>query len=141
MQFACIALCFWNVNFESLLQLPLVRTLVCVALITGGIANGVWALWAMGSNTFSVLPKPVANGTLCISGPYQWLAHPMYSSVLMICLSAVIINPTGWRIAVFILLVIVLAGKLKFEEGLLARRFSDYESYRKARHRLVPGIW
>lgn len=87
------------------------------------------------------MPTPVVNGTLCDRGPYRWLCHPMYTAVLLVCASAWALNPTLFRSLAWVLLLGVLVGKLRFEEGLLKQRFSGYESYQQDRHRLLPGVY
>jgi len=140
-QFALIGACLWGIRSDLSNAQELLRLLVVTVLFLGAGALGVWSLWSMGSNTFSVLPAPVTSGSLCERGPYRWLCHPMYSAVLLICLSAWVLNPTLLRSVAWVLLVAVLIGKLRFEERLLQQRFSGYKHYQQARHRLVPYIY
>jgi len=142
-QFALIAACLWGTS-TSLLNGGNTLSLIWVAaavLVLTGIALGLSALWAMGSNTFSVLPTPVPTGSLCESGPYRWICHPMYTAVLLVCLAACVVKPEPIRGVIWIALLMVLVGKLRYEEALLETRFEQYREFRQARHRLIPGIW
>jgi len=142
-QFALIIACCWGITSHLLDTESWVvwRMAIAACLIADSIALGIWALVSMGSNTFSVLPQPVADGTLCERGPYRWIAHPMYTAVILLCLAMVIIDSSIYRWVAFVLLTTVLIAKLLFEESLLVKRFSGYAAYRETRHRLIPGVW
>ena len=140
-QFALIGACFIGALTDPPTERGLLRVVLSAALLTGGGGLGIWALWSMGSNTFSVTPQPVPTGDLCERGPYHWVCHPMYTAVLLVCLSAWVQSPTLFLSAAWALLLAVLVGKLSFEERLLTAQFSEYESYKRNRHRLVPYVW
>lgn len=140
-QFALVAACLWGMLSELSNTQNALHLLAVAGLFVGAGALGVWALWSMGSNTFSVLPAPAPTGSLCERGPYRWLCHPMYTAVLLVCLSAWVLNPTALRSVAWLLLLAVLVGKLRFEESLLAQRFSAYKLYQQGRHRLLPYVY
>jgi len=142
-QFFLIAVCCWgalgalrNPSTISTLAWVLAMVLICAAILLG-----VWALWSMGSKTFTVLPTPVADGALCQRGPYRWLCHPMYSAVLLLTLGVCVAAPTPLRALAWLLLVGVLIGKLRYEETLLRQRFTQYKEFQQSRHRLIPHVW
>jgi len=140
-QFILIACCLWGA-ISALLQPKIeISWLVALLLLLSSFTLGFWSLWSMGSSTFSVLPKPVATGTLCDRGPYRWLCHPMYTAVLLLCLAACLVQPSLWRATAWCLLLAVLIGKLRFEEKLLSQRFEQYAEFQRSRHRLLPGVW
>ena len=139
-QFALIGVCLLGARTNLSSSNGILLVFVAVLFIGGG-ALGVWALWSMGSKTFSVLPQPVPEGSLCERGPYHWLCHPMYTAVLLVCLSAWLLNPSTLTTIAWVLLLAVLIGKLRFEESLLKQQFSGYEQYQQGRHRLVPNVW
>lgn len=140
-QFVLIAACLWGIHADLTHSHELLHMAVSSGLFIGGVFLGLWALWSMGSTTFSVLPSPVPDGSLCERGPYQWVCHPMYTAVLLVCLAAWVLNPTWLRSFAWVLLLLVLIGKLRFEETLLAQRFSGYRHYQKNRHRLLPFLF
>ena len=140
-QFAFIALCLWGVVAEIFHGIPWWQYLFAIPLVLSSFYIGLWALWSMGSDTFSVLPAPVPEGTLCAHGPYRWVRHPMYTAVIGICFAAVILDPTVLRAVAFLFLIWVLVEKLSYEEMLLRRSYASYKAYAKTRKRLLPGIW
>jgi len=142
-QFTLIGVCFWGArtSFSSYGNEQVWQGLLALTLLLVGIALGVWALWAMGSTTFSVLPNPAPKGSLCERGPYRWLCHPMYTAVLLVCIGLCVVQPSLWRFMACLALLGVLIGKLRFEESLLQKRFTQYPEFRANRYRLVPGLW
>ncbi|HQU29297.1 MAG TPA: methyltransferase, partial [Nitrospirales bacterium] len=47
---------------------------------------GLWALPAMGRHQVKVFPEISVQGKLIVFGPYRWIRHPMYTSVLLVTL-------------------------------------------------------
>ncbi len=108
-------------------------------LVLGGML-GVWALQTMGIRNLRVFPEIPQSGKLVIQGPYRWVRHPMYTSVLLVTLSWVLTNPTFVRVSLWVILIGVLWVKLEYEERLLVKRFPSYSSYQRQTARLIPFI-
>ena len=106
----------------------------------GGVV-GVWALQIMGLRQVKVFPEVAAQGSLIILGPYRWVRHPMYTSVLLVTLAWTLGNPLTYRIFLLLGLLITLLIKLQYEERLLMERYSAYEAYRRQTKRLIPFVW
>lgn len=110
-------------------------------------AGVVLAFWAFAVMTiaqrrlFRISPDPTGHTALVRSGPYRWIRHPMYSSILMVVGGAVADwgSATGW--VLFAALAGVLWSKLEFEERLLLARFPGYAAYRTQSWRLVPLVY
>ena len=74
----------------------------------------VWALAANRPGNFNIRPTPRPGGALVTSGPYRWVRHPMYTSVLMAAAAAAvkshqIVDSGLW----FALLAVLLLKALK----------------------------
>ncbi|HMP72479.1 MAG TPA: methyltransferase [Kiritimatiellia bacterium] len=110
-------------------------------LISGGAALGVWALATMKFRYLRVMPEVHPEGRLLIHGPYRWVRHPMYSSLLLCSAGVVGGDPQGPRLAALAGLVVVLVVKLTREERMLREAFPDYAAYEEKTKRLVPGMW
>ena len=106
----------------------------------GGVV-GVWALQIMGLRQVKVFPEVAGQGKLVVLGPYRWVRHPMYTSVLLVTLAWVLGSPLSYRILLWVGLVITLSVKLHYEERLLLERFPEYEAYRRQTKRLIPFVW
>ena len=106
--------------------------------------GGVIALWAfltMGLGNIRAFPEIPQHGRLVVHGPYRWVRHPMYTSVLVITLGWMVEHPFPFRMALWIGLVVTLWVKLRYEESLLMERFPEYDGYRCQTKRLIPLVW
>jgi protein-S-isoprenylcysteine O-methyltransferase Ste14 len=106
-----------------------------------GIGLGVWAILTMRNGKFSVFPEPKIGAPLIENGPYQFIRHPMYTALLLVCASMTLAQPTLVNGLVFGLLLINQLIKLNYEEGLLKARFVEYEDYMKRTKKLIPYLY
>ena len=106
----------------------------------GGVV-GLWALQVMGLRQINVFPEVSGKGKLIVLGPYCWVRHPMYTSVLLVTLAWMLGSPLPYRILLWVGLVMTLSVKLHYEERLLMKRFPEYETYRRQTKRLIPYVW
>lgn len=116
------------------------RTIYC-GLELMGIALGVWALVTMTVRNLNILPDIRTGSRLVTHGPYQFIRHPMYSSLLLITL-ALILDAFSWeRFVLWLILVADLWVKLNYEEKLLSRHFEEYKDYQERTTRLIPFLF
>lgn len=103
------------------------------------------AFWAMKENAYAsdvVRIQEDRGHKVCISGPYRYIRHPMYSGVIIIMLcyplslgSLFTFIPTSIIIALFVF-------RTALEDKTLQAELSGYKDYaQKVRSRLLPGIW
>jgi protein-S-isoprenylcysteine O-methyltransferase Ste14 len=111
-----------------------------VVLAVGGVV-GLWALQVMGLRQVKVFPEVPGQGKLIVFGPYRWVRHPMYTSVLLVTLAWTLGSLLPYRILLWVGLVMTLSVKLRYEERLLMERFPEYETYRLQTKRLIPFVW
>ena len=109
-------------------------------MVLGGTI-GLWAFLTMGLRNLRVFPEVPQHGKLIVCGPYRWVRHPMYTSLLLITLAWLVEDPLPWRMALWVGLVITLLVKLQYEEQLLLARFPLYEEYRMQTTRLLPFLF
>ena len=110
--------------------------LKCMMVMGGVIA--VWAFLSMGLGNIRAFPEIPQHGRLVVHGPYRWIRHPMYTSVLVLTLAWMIEQPLPFRLGLWVGLVVILWVKLNYEEKFLLERFPSYEQYRKQTKRLLP---
>ena len=101
---------------------------------------GIWAILVMKFN-FNIAPELVPNPVLIIKGPYIFIRHPMYTSVLGITLCWVIDFYTYYRFIIWIILFVNLLLKLYYEEKLIEAKFTEYKSYKLKSKRLIPFLY
>ena len=109
--------------------------------VIGGILIMIWAVWTMRLSNLNMIPDLKHNSRLVISGPYKFIRHPMYASVLLVTLILVINHLTLWRVGFWVILFIDLHLKFNYEEKLLLKKFSEYSNYKSNTKRLVPFIY
>lgn len=106
-----------------------------------GLALGVWAILVMRIGHFKIIPEVAEHATLMQRGPYRFIRHPMYSSLLIATAALALDDPSWIRGAIWIALLITLVIKLSYEESLLLQHFPDYAAYRQRTRRLIPFVW
>jgi len=133
-QFSGIILIAVTTHFRALSEAYLI-----VALF--GLAFGGYAILVMKLGNFHVLPRLVTNSQLVMRGPYRYIRHPMYTSVLLVSAAVIAGDFSPMKLGIGILLTLCLIIKLEYEETLLTKRFPDYNAYRKTTKRLIPFLW
>ena len=134
------------IQFAALIALAvtgpaLVLEPVWLALALAGVALGAWAIVAQRFINFNITPDVKVEGFLVQSGPYRWIRHPMYASLLLIGL-AWVANSFSWlRLALLLILVVDLVVKLTYEERLLTAHYPAYAAYAQQTKRLIPFIY
>lgn len=99
-----------------------------------------WAVWAMRRGRLRILPEPHPQTVLITDGPYRYLRHPMYTSVLLGAGALISTHNSLDMLVAWLMLLVVLWVKLGYEERLLDKRFPGYRIYRKSSWRLIPFI-
>lgn len=112
-----------------------------LSLGIAGALLGLWAIIVMELGRFNITPDVHKNSRMVTKGPYKYIRHPMYDSVLMMTFAWVLGYLTIFRSAIWIVLVIDLILKLKYEEKLLADRYKEYQDYQKRTKSLIPFIF
>lgn len=76
------------------------------------------------------------------TGPYAVVRHPMYAAVALMALATPIALGSWWGFIPGLLLLAVLAERIKNEERVLASELAGYGDYmRTTVYRLLPGVW
>ena len=135
--FLQVALILLIIIYSFLTNLNLLN----LSLIIVGLAVGFWAILLMRKSKLRITPDVATGAKLIKKGPYKYIRHPMYSSVLTICLGLFLTNIYSTTVYFFVLLVIVLNLKIIYEEGLLKKVFPNYKNYVKKTKKLIPFVY
>lgn len=133
-QFLCIGLILASGG-------PFARSLPLLVMEIAGIVLGIWAVVVMRWRNLSVLPLVKRDAHLVTTGPYSVIRHPMYAAVLLTIWPLIIDRYSLFRLAVGLILSVDLLLKIRYEEGLLKRRFPEYAAYMKTTKRLIPFVF
>ena len=115
---------------------PLTLFLLAMAVVLG--------LWTLGCNrwgNFNIRPELRSGARLVTGGPYRWIRHPMYASVLLGVGALVYADPRPWRVILLVALLLVLMTKAAREETYLRAAFPEYSAYASRTWRLVPFVY
>lgn len=114
----------------------LIFSIYLIALIIG-----FWAIFSMNNQTINVLPDVRENATLTKSGPYKWIRHPMYTSVLTMLLGLLLNDFSYLSLLIYCCVVVVLLFKISVEEKMLLTKFPDYKAYATTSKKLIPFLY
>jgi protein-S-isoprenylcysteine O-methyltransferase Ste14 len=101
---------------------------------------GLFAILVMKFN-FNIAPDFKPGAIFINKGPYKFIRHPMYTTVLLSILCLVINYFSVLRLSIFIFLSITLIMKITFEEKILSDKFDSYREYKIKTKKLIPYIY
>jgi protein-S-isoprenylcysteine O-methyltransferase Ste14 len=130
-QFVLLVLLAATTNWRDI-HLTALLLLIASLLLAG------WAVKVMRLGHFNIIPTIKSGAILITHGPYRYIRHPMYASLLLGGVGLLLISCTWLRLAAFFGLWLVLYCKLRIEEKLLADHFPDYSLYQKRSRMLFP---
>ena len=132
-QFSCIIYLILNTRYEHFDFTTL--SLLLVALVIG-----LTAVVNMKVSNLNILPTLKKSHQLRTNGIYQFIRHPMYTSVLLLCLALMLSNIHYISQVVMLILLIDLILKSSFEEKLLTQHFENYSEYQQKTGRFIPFL-
>lgn len=116
---------------------PLVSPERAGLLWLGGTLLQVVSKLALG-RSFGCVP---AHRGLKRGGPYHFIRHPMYAGYLLSHVAFLLLNPTAWNLAIYVLCDAVQVPRILAEEHLLERD-PAYRAYcAEVPWRVLPGVF
>lgn len=100
----------------------------------------VWARITFGIRSFHAAAN-TTKGKLVTNGPYRWLRHPIYASLIYFFSACIISYPFKETIAAVILISGGLLARMILEEKFLAANYTNYVAYSKHTKRIIPFLY
>lgn len=112
---------------------------VTIGLQALAILLMVWARITFGMRSFHAAANPTEGG-LVTSGPYHYVRHPIYTSVLLFVWAGIAAH-LSWQSATLGLVVTAgLWGRMLSEERLIVQKYPEYAEYARRTKRVLPGV-
>ncbi len=102
-------------------------------------------LWAMKENAYlsdMVVIQENRGHTVCVTGPYRHIRHPMYAGVIFFFLCFPLALGSFYGLIPGFVIGLLFVVRTSLEDKTLQEELPGYQDYaRKVRSRLLPGIW
>jgi protein-S-isoprenylcysteine O-methyltransferase Ste14 len=113
-----------------------------LAVIGSGVEVAGTALLVVAAvnlgRSLTPLPTPAARATLKTDGLYRFVRHPIYTAVLTLLFGATVRSGSAVRLGLAAALLGLFAGKARWEEAMLRRRYEGYDDYAARTPRFLP---
>lgn len=115
-------------------------SLSALALAGTSLALILWTFRHNKLGNFNIRPDPKAMGMLVMTGPYQLIRHPMYTSVLLGAAALALLSEPLLAWAVWGTLALVLIAKSSLEERWMLEQHPNYCAYIHRSKRFLPWL-
>jgi protein-S-isoprenylcysteine O-methyltransferase Ste14 len=99
----------------------------------------LWARKTFGLRSFHAAANPTEGG-LVTTGPYKYIRHPIYTSILLFLTAAVLSDLSAASISLELAAAIGVAMRIWSEERLLVERYPEYIAYAAKTSRIIPFL-
>jgi protein-S-isoprenylcysteine O-methyltransferase Ste14 len=106
----------------------------------GAVALNIWARITFGRRSFHASADPTEGG-LVTTGPYRWIRHPIYASILLFLFTGVASHPSPVSGGLAALAAVGAALRIVAEERLVRKRYPEYGTYAARTRCLVPFVF
>jgi protein-S-isoprenylcysteine O-methyltransferase Ste14 len=117
------------------------QNMVALVISLIGVCVAIWTLFHNRPGNFGIYPEPKEDCNLITTGPYEWMRHPMYTSLILITLGVTLYQYTTLNFVSLAVLILVITRKVSIEEFMLAERFPDYRHYSCRTARFIPFLF
>jgi protein-S-isoprenylcysteine O-methyltransferase Ste14 len=111
----------------------LARNPILLVVEVAALALALWALLTVRLDNMNVTPDVRPDSVMVSHGPYRYIRHPMYASILLGALALVLDTPSPLRWAIWGVLLVNLIVKLTYEETLLVAHHPEYAALQQIR--------
>lgn len=104
-----------------------------------------FALFIISCKEYKILSRHLferRRKKLIDQGPYSIVRHPMYTALILICLSVPVILGSIINLGIYSTIAIYLIIKIYTEEKNLKQELKDYDEYKeRVKYKMIPYIW
>ena len=100
----------------------------------------VWARITFGRRSFH-FEATTTQGELVTTGPYAFLRHPIYASLLCFIWAGVLSHLSTTSFCAAVIFSAGIAVRIYSEEHFLSLRYPNYPDYAKRTKRIIPYIY
>jgi protein-S-isoprenylcysteine O-methyltransferase Ste14 len=116
------------------------KNLITIIIQISSVGVMIWARITFGMRSFHASAN-TTNGGLVTNGPYKWLRHPIYASIIYFFLACLIAYPNIETLIAVLVIVFSTYARMIFEEISLKKTYIEYEFYSRKTKRLIPFIF
>ena len=131
---------FSLIGFMIIFSKGVLHSTAGITVLLLGAAIGLWAIAYNKTGNFNIRPVLKDGCTLIMTGPYRFIRHPMYTSVITMMLGVLVSTPTLLELTMFAMLILTLYLKARREEHLWCGHNEEYLNYRKNTKLFIPYI-
>jgi protein-S-isoprenylcysteine O-methyltransferase Ste14 len=110
-----------------------------IAIQIGAVCLMIWARLTFGLRSFHAAANPTSGG-LITRGPYRFIRHPIYASVIYFVWAGVLSHLSLINVCLGIIVTAGLIIRLRSEERLLLGMYPEYADYASRTKRIVPFV-
>lgn len=110
-----------------------------IVLAVAGAVFAVLGMLGLGP-ALTASPIPREHAPLVTTGVYGLVRSPVYTGLMICGLGLVLLGASVWHLVAWLALVLLLAGKARWEERMLVAEHPDYAAYGARAGRFLPGM-
>ena len=103
------------------------------------VALSIWARRSFREGQFSISAEP-SEGPLLLTGPYQFIRHPMYAFSLVIVWSSILGHLSLITVIISLIVTGIIIVRIVVEEQFLHACYPGYTEYALKTKRIIPFI-
>jgi protein-S-isoprenylcysteine O-methyltransferase Ste14 len=112
-----------------------------LAIHVASLALGIWARRHLGRNWSGAIAAKVDH-ELVRSGPYRWVRHPIYTTMLGMTFGTALVSGETHALLAFVIMAVAYARKIRLEEATLREVFgTEYDEYCRHSRALIPRVF
>jgi len=123
-------------------MLPIPYAIAGILLYVLSVALGCWAIVVNRFFELGVRIQKDRGHRVITGGPYRYVRHPGYLSMILGFLAASFIIGSAWSLIPSGVIIIAVLVRTRLEDQTLHEELDGYREYAsRVRWRLLPGIW